>query len=175
MGHMTAKVAVAKAIYAIDRPYDYRVPRELEGRLRPGMRVLVPFGAGNRGSDGVVLALSREGAEGGLKDVTAALDDRPVLDEKLLKLALWMRERYFCTVYDAVKAMLPAGLYYALRDCVALRSGVDRAAALRARRGVQSRPEAGGAAAGLGRTGRHGTDPHRLWGQGPGRRHPDAD
>ena len=60
MGHMTAKVAVAKAIYAIDRPYDYRVPQELEGRLRPGMRVLVPFGAGNRGSDGIVLALSRE-------------------------------------------------------------------------------------------------------------------
>ena len=59
----------------------------------------------------------------------AALDDQPVLDEKLLKLALWMRERYFCTVYDGVKAMLPAGLYYALRDCVALRSGVDRAAA----------------------------------------------
>ena len=162
MGHMTAKVAVAKAIYAIDRPYDYRVPQELEGRLRPGMRVLVPFGAGNRGSDGIVLALNREGSEGGLKDVIAALDPEPVLDEKLLKLALWMRERYFCTVYDGVKAMLPAGLYYALRDCVALRSGVGR-------------PEAGGAAAGLGRTGRHGADPHRLWGQGPGRRHPDAD
>lgn len=132
MGHMTAKVAVAKAIYAIDRPYDYRVPQELEGRLQPGMRVLVPFGAGNRGSDGIVLALSREGPEGGLKDVIAALDDQPVLDEKLLKLALWMRERYFCTVYDGVKAMLPAGLYYALRDCVALRSGVDRAAAFEA-------------------------------------------
>ena len=132
MGHMTAKVAVAKAIYAIDRPYDYRVPQELEGRLRPGMRVLVPFGAGNRGSDGIVLALNREGSEGGLKDVIAALDPEPVLDEKLLKLALWMRERYFCTVYDGVKAMLPAGLYYALRDCVALRSGVDRAAAFEA-------------------------------------------
>ena len=105
MGHMTAKVAVAKAIYAIDRPYDYRVPQELEGRLRPGMRVLVPFGAGNRGSDGIVLALSREGPEGGLKDVIAALDDQPVLDEKLLKLALWMRERYFCTIYDAVKTI----------------------------------------------------------------------
>ena len=37
MGHMTAKVAVAKAIYAIDRPYDYRVPQELEGRLRAGV------------------------------------------------------------------------------------------------------------------------------------------
>ena len=132
MGYITAKVAVAKAIYAIDRPYDYRVPQELEGRLQPGMRVLVPFGSGNRGSDGIVLALSREGPESGLKDVIAALDPEPVLDEKLLKLALWMRERYFCTVYDAVKAMLPAGLYYALRDCVALRPGVDRAAAYEA-------------------------------------------
>ena len=46
---MTAKVAVAKAIYAIDRPYDYRVPQELEGRLRPGMRVLVPLGRATGG------------------------------------------------------------------------------------------------------------------------------
>ena len=173
MGHMTAKVAVAKAIYAIDRPYDYRVPQELEGRLRPGMRVLVPFGAGNRGSDGIVLALSREGPEGGLKDVIAALDDQPVLDEKLLKLALWMRERYFCTVYDGVKAMLPAGLYYALRDCVALRSGVDRAGGREGARGWKNPHQQAGE--GGGRGGRHGTDPHRLWGQGPGRRHPDTD
>ncbi len=110
MGHMTAKVAVAKAIYAIDRPYDYRVPQELEGRLRPGMRVLVPFGAGNRGSDGIVLALSREGPEGGLK----AIDLPPwttsrCWTNKLLKLALWMRERYFCTVYDACEGHAPGG------------------------------------------------------------------
>ena len=113
---MTAKVAVAKAVYAIDKPYDYRVPQELEGRLCPGMRVLVPFGGGNRGSDGIVLALGENRTGGGLKDIIAPLDQEPVLNEKALKLALWMRERYFCTVYDAVKAMLPAGLYYALRD-----------------------------------------------------------
>ena len=129
---MTAKVAVAKAVYAIDKPYDYRVPRELEGRLRPGMRVLVPFGGGNRGSDGMVLALGEEQPRGSLKDVIAALDPEPVLNENALKLALWMRERYFCTVYDAVKAMLPAGLYYALRDGVALKQGVDREAAYEA-------------------------------------------
>ena len=128
MEQITARVAVAKAVYAIDKPYDYRVPQELEDRLRPGMRVLVPFGSGNRGSDGIVLALERRNSEGGLKDILAALDSEPVLDEKALKLALWMRERYFCTVYDAVKAMLPAGLYYALRDCVALKEGMDREA-----------------------------------------------
>ena len=125
MGQMTAKVAVAKAIYAIDRPYDYRVPCELEERLQPGMRVLVPFGTGDRGSDGIVLALDPEPSEQAKKDVIAVLDSEPVLDEKLLRLALWMREQYFCTAYDAAKAMLPAGLYYALRDSIALKEEIQ--------------------------------------------------
>ena len=59
MGCLVAKVASCQAIYAIDKPYDYLVPKELEETLRPGMRVLVPFGAGNRGSDGMVLACGR--------------------------------------------------------------------------------------------------------------------
>ena len=133
MGCVVAKVAVSKAVYAIDKPYDYLVPAALEDRLRPGMRVLVPFGAGNRGSDGIVLALAQQETGGGLKAITAALDEEPVLDRRGLQLALWMRERYFCTVYDAVKAMLPAGLYYALRDCVKLT--VDREGAYEAAQG----------------------------------------
>ena len=56
MGRITAKVAVARAVYAIDKPYDYLVPAELEGVLAPGMRVLVPFAAGNRTSEGIVLS-----------------------------------------------------------------------------------------------------------------------
>ena len=110
MPRKIAKVAVAKAIYAIDKPYDYLVPRELERRLRPGMRVLVPFASGNRGSDGMVLSIYEAPSAGeALKSIQAALDDQPVLDAKAIQLALWMRERYFCTVYDCVKAMLPAG------------------------------------------------------------------
>lgn len=128
MGCLVAKVAIAKAIYAIDKPYDYLVPKELEETLRPGMRVLVPFGAGNRGSDGMVLALRESDSGAGLKAITAALDQEPVLDGDGLRLALWMRERYFCTVYDSVKAMLPAGLYYALKDCVSLSPDLDDAA-----------------------------------------------
>ena len=133
---MVAKVAVARAVYAIDKPYDYLVPGELEPRLRPGMRVLVPFGSGNRGSDGLVLAL-REGPDGaaGLKPITAALDPEPVLDGAAIQLALWMREWYFCTVYDAVKAMLPAGLYFSLRDWIVLKKGLDRTAVYEAAEG----------------------------------------
>ena len=137
MGRKIAKVAVAKAVYSIDRPYDYLIPGELEGRLRPGMRVLVPFSAGNRGSDGLVLSIYEAASAGqALKSIQAALDSEPVLDEKAIQLALWMRERCFCTVYDCVKAMLPAGLYFSLRDSVAIKEGVDRERAYAAAEGL---------------------------------------
>lgn len=140
MGRKIAKVAVAKAVYSIDKPYDYWVPGDLADRLLPGMRVLVPFGAGNRGAEGLVLSVSEEREPGaGLKAVQALLDEQPVLDHRAIQLALWMRERYFCTLYDCVKAMLPAGLYFSLRDCVVLKAGVDREMAERA---AQDHPEA---------------------------------
>ena len=52
MARKIAKVAVAKAVYAIDKPYDYLVPAGLEERLVPGMRVLVPFGTGTGAQTG---------------------------------------------------------------------------------------------------------------------------
>ena len=139
MGRLVAKVAVSKAVYAIDKPYDYLVPAALEETLRPGMRVLVPFGAGNRGSEGIVLSLGEEPMPGpSLKAVHAQLDPEPVLDHEAIQLALWMRERYFCTVYDCVKAMLPAGLYFALKDQVVLREDLDRQQAYEAVEGSGS-------------------------------------
>ena len=129
-GNTVAKIALQAATYAIDKPYDYQVPEELTAALRPGMRVIVPFGAGNRRTEGIVLAL-----EGGRPDdprrkaVLALLDEEPVLDGPGLRLALWMRERYFCTVYDAARAMLPAGLYFSLQDRWSIAPGVDREAA----------------------------------------------
>lgn len=126
MRNTVAKVAVAKAIYAIDKPYDYLVPKELEDKLQLGMRVLVPFGAGNRSSDALVLQIGPQQEETALKSILALLDDQPVLDKKNIRLALWMHERYFCTVYDAVKAMLPAGLYFALKDALVLVENLNR-------------------------------------------------
>ncbi len=126
MTHNVAKIAVSKAIFSIDKPYSYLIPNEYMDKIAVGMRVLVPFGGGNRGSEGIVLAISQEEKASRLKGILAVLDDQPVLDAAGIQLALWLRDRYFCTVYDGVKAMLPAGLYYALRDCVVLCDGVSR-------------------------------------------------
>ena len=106
---MIAKIAVSAATYAIDKPYSYFIPAEMA--LVPGVRVIVPFGRGNRRSEGMVLAVE-EGSAQGLKAVESCLDSEPLLDPRMLRLAAFLRERYFCTFYDAVRAMLPAGLWY---------------------------------------------------------------
>lgn len=107
-----AKIAVAAAKYWVDRPYDYLIPEELREKALPGSRVYVPFARGNRRSEGVILAVSDHSDYGKLKSIIAVLDDKPVLTPEQIKLALFMRERFFCTVFDAVKAMLPAGLWF---------------------------------------------------------------
>ncbi len=106
-----AKIAVSAATYWIDRPFDYLVPSELEASVAVGKRVYVPFGKGNRRSEGVVLALCDECAYEKPKPLLAVIDEEPVLSEEMIKLAFFMHERFFCKVYDALKAMLPAGLW----------------------------------------------------------------
>lgn len=129
-----AKIAVAAATFAIDRPFDYLVPAELADTLKPGMRVAVPFGKGNRVSDGIVLSCSEQKPSGNaaLKAILAQLDQEPMLDPEFIQLALWMRDRYFCTVYDAARIMLPAGLWFSLKDCWKLVSNGDRETAYEA-------------------------------------------
>ena len=134
---MIAQVAVSCAVYAIDQPYSYRVPENME--LLPGMRVVVPFGRANRRTEAIVLALTN-GSEEKLKAISQALDESPVMDDEQLRLAAFVRERYFCTYYDVVKAILPAGLWfrqekvYRIRasasDCVSLLQGRQTETAL---------------------------------------------
>ena len=106
---MVAFVAVDAAVYAIDKPYSYLIPPDMD--VQPGMRVIVPFGRGNRRSEGIVLEISPE-VRTGLKAIERCLDPEPVLSLEFIRLAAFLRERYFCTFYDAMKAMLPAGLWF---------------------------------------------------------------
>ncbi len=110
---MIAKIAVSAANFAIDKPYSYWVPEGMG--LKPGLRVTVPFGRGNRRSEGVVLSVE-PGTADGLKSVEQALDEEPLVSEHMLRLAAFLRERYFCTFYDAIRVMLPAGLWFRAKD-----------------------------------------------------------
>ena len=110
---MIGKIAVAAANFAIDKPYSYFIPADMA--VAPGMRVQVPFGRGNRQTEGVVLQVT-EGDRGNLKAIDRVLDAEALLDDTMLRLAAFLRERYFCTFFDAIRAMLPAGLWFNTKD-----------------------------------------------------------
>ena len=106
---MIAKIAVSAAPFAIDKPYSYSIPQGMMPVA--GIRVTVPFGRGNRKTEGVVLEVT-EGSEKGLKFIDACLDQEPLLSQQMLHLAAFMRERYFCSFYDCLRAMLPGALWF---------------------------------------------------------------
>ena len=120
------KVAVGAAPYSIDKPYDYLVPEELLETAIPGVRVIVPFGRGNRDSDGMILSRGEGTKIPGLKPIKSVLDAEPVLDSDGIALALWMRQRYFCTLFEAVKTILPTGLWYQMKETWHLTENMDR-------------------------------------------------
>ena len=107
-----AKIAVSAATYWLDKPYDYLIPEALLGKVKPGVRVTVPFSRGNRRSEGIVLGVSDRSDFDKLKPIESVLDSDPVLTPSQIRLALWMHDRFFCTVYDAVKTILPAGFWF---------------------------------------------------------------
>lgn len=112
-GGFFAEVAVEGLAYHFDAPYSYRIPFELEETAIPGCRVMVPFGKGNRKKQGLILSVKPLfEAEFGvkLKPIFSVLDKTPLFDDEMLSLVYWLKENTFCTLYEAAKAMVPAGI-----------------------------------------------------------------
>lgn len=109
---LIALVAVENCTYSFDKLFSYSVPEEFSQLISAGMRVLVPFGAGKAQRQGFVFKLtdSSEVANDKLKDISGLLDSSPLLDNELIGLALWLKERCFCTYFIAAKALLPGGM-----------------------------------------------------------------
>lgn len=115
---LVAEVCVQNAAYHFDRLYGYRVPAEFEENLKVGCRVMVPFGKGSALRQGVVirlLSLEQAAAENDFpvskyKELSAVLDKAPLIDMNMLQLGEYMRDHTFCTLFDALRTMFPAGV-----------------------------------------------------------------
>lgn len=136
-----AKVAVAAAPYSIDKPYDYMIPGPLLEQAKVGTRVTVPFGRGNRSSEGVILALGSGWKTPRLKTISTILDEEPVLSPSEIALASFLRQRYFCTMFDAVRTILPAGLWYQIREVYRIRDGLNLEDAVAQSMAIKNAPE----------------------------------
>lgn len=111
-----ARVAVEKAVFHFDREFSYIIPESID-HVDPGCRVVVPFGKGNARRQGIVLSVDRSDDKGELKEISCVLDSKPVLTDEMVKMCGFMKRHFFCTYYEAVKAMLPAGISYSLSVC----------------------------------------------------------
>ncbi|MCC8074305.1 MAG: primosomal protein N' [Clostridiales bacterium] len=108
MNRLIATVAVEKTFFNYDSDYDYYVPESLETMIKIGMHVKVPFGNGNKLRDGIVVKIFTA-INSKLKEIDSIVGDKPILDDEMISLALWLKERCFCTTYECLKQMLPRG------------------------------------------------------------------
>ncbi len=108
---VVARVAVEKSALRFDKLFDYLVPEDLAERIKPGCRVLVPFGRSNQKMQALVFSLTDSSEYGrNCKAVFSLLDEEPLIGEEGFELIEFLKQNTFCTYYDAVRVLLPAGL-----------------------------------------------------------------
>ncbi len=101
-----AEVIIDLVSNAVDRPFHYRIPPEMQGEIKPGMRVSIPLG--HRNCQGYILRLLEETDIDPLRDISAILDPVPLFTREQLALAHWLSIRFYCRLIDALHAMVPA-------------------------------------------------------------------
>lgn len=108
---MVAKVALSSTSYNYDMEYSYFISKELEDRIQAGMRVLVPFGRGNRKRIGFVTrTYFKDYFDPALKPILSVIDSTPCVNEELMKIIFWLNENTFCTYFEALSSVIPRGL-----------------------------------------------------------------
>lgn len=113
---LVANIILEQTAFSYDKPYSYAIPSSLEDSLKPGCRVVVPFGKGNTLRQGMVLDITESEGDVAYKQVERVLDESPILTEEMIQLCSFMHDRCFCTYFDAVKAVLPIGISFNVRE-----------------------------------------------------------
>jgi primosomal protein N' (replication factor Y) len=102
--------SIAEVVFSIplERAFHYLIPPSLEGSLRPGMRVVAPFGPRER--MGFVLQLLTKSPIRELKAIRRAIDPMPVVTDERWALASWLSNYYCCSLGEALSVMVPSAL-----------------------------------------------------------------
>ena len=95
---------------SLDRTFDYLIPERLIGRIRPGMKVNVPFGKGRKPRPATVVRLIPRPERSDLKEIVDICDDVPEIPPSLARLGEWIADYYCCTREQALKSLLPSAV-----------------------------------------------------------------
>ena len=108
-----AKVAISRAAYGFDNEYSYSVPEHLRKDVDVGIRVVVPFGKGNKKTIGLVTRTYEEAEyNAALKPIISLVDRESLVTPEMIKIIFWLKENTFCTFFDAYKTAVPSGFSY---------------------------------------------------------------
>lgn len=110
MSSVAALVGVSGTSPGFDTAYTYLIPDRLYEKVCPGVRVIVPFGRGNRRRIAIVLDVCEAPEDTKLKEISSVIDEAPIIGEEQMKLLNWMRETTFCTYFEAFRTLIPPGL-----------------------------------------------------------------
>lgn len=106
-----ASVIINNTAKELDREFEYIVPDNMSNIIKKGLRVVVPFGKGNRYLEGVIIDIKDESENNKkLKEIVDIIDDIPLFNESMIKLALFLKQRYNCTLIEAFRTIMPAGI-----------------------------------------------------------------
>lgn len=115
------QVVVDNNSYRTDKLFDYKVPVHLYNKIALGMRVIVPFGRGNRRLEAYVLNADKPPSKNiELKSVLAVIDERPILSEEQLRLIVWMKNQYLCKYIEAIHCLIPKDIIKKERKLIIL-------------------------------------------------------
>jgi len=107
-----AEVIVNHSVNKVDKLFDYIIPPQFTDIIKEGMRVLVPFGRGNRRLEAYIfnIRLHEAGSTGRFKEIIGPIDDEPILSSYQLNMIRWMKTKYLCKYVEAIHCLIPSGL-----------------------------------------------------------------
>ena len=111
--NLYAEIILNSEALEIDRPFTYKIPVELEDRIQKGQIVKVPFGMGNKTSEGFVLSIKGEDEVDinfRVKKIHSIITEEPVIDSDNIELIDFLREKYLCKYIDAFRLLIPVGI-----------------------------------------------------------------
>ena len=111
--NLYAEIILNSEALEIDRPFTYKIPVELEEKVKIGQIVKVPFGMGNKTSEGFILSIKKENEVNisfRVKKISTIITDEPIINEDDIKLINFFREKYLCKYIDAFRLLIPVGI-----------------------------------------------------------------
>jgi len=111
---MIARVILNNREHNIDQCFDYLIPDGINASV--GMRVLVPFGYRNVSARGIIVDILSESEFDNLKPIKKVIDSSPLCSKEILDLCLWIKEKYFCSFYQALRLFLPPGIESGVKE-----------------------------------------------------------